>query len=117
MKDLNSLIQHLYKEYFNNNDPLTIIEKCLFGKKFEMTYIDYIVINSFKKHLPTFEVLALFGDKKIETKINKIKSLIEEYLTYNMSEKKIKGFVKDYDVDLNEIDLLTLKLMTNYMKN
>lgn len=117
MKDLHTIIQNLYKEYLNNNDPLMVIEKCLFGKKFEMTYLDYIVINSLKKHLPTFEVLALFGDKKVEKKVNRIKSSIEEYLTYNSSEKKIKSFVKDYDVDLNEIDLLTLKLMTNYMKN
>lgn len=117
MKDLHTLNQYLYKEYFNNNDPLMVIEKCLFGKKFEMTYLDYIVIKSFKKHLPTFEVLVLFGDKKVEKKVNIIKSSIEKYLTYNNSEKKINGFVKDYDVDLNEIDLLTLKLMTNYMKN
>lgn len=120
MEDLLNLIQLLYKKYFNNTDPMVILEKTKTGKKIEMSYIDNIVMLSIKKHIPSYELLSLLGDKRIQDKINKLNNLLDRYINSEISDNKNKilnTFIKDYQVNTNDIDLMTLKLVNNYMKN
>lgn len=116
MNTLNDLRKYLYRAYFNNNDPLLVMEKTVNGKKIEMGYIDNLVMLAIKKHIPNYEMLALFGDTRIDKKIKELNVLVEEYISFHIQEKHLKSFIKDYEVDLNEIDLLTLQLVNDYMK-
>lgn len=119
-KRLNSslidLVSYLYNKYFNTTDPIIILEKTPRGKKIEMGYIDNIIMHSIKENLNHFEILTLFGDSKIKDKVEKIKFLVNEYNPKELEDKKLKLFIESWKIDLDEIDLLTLKLLTNFIK-
>jgi len=120
---MNSLIElkvYLINKYLNKDyrlDDTTV--KTVNGEKTEYFYINNLLFRSIENSLKVYEPLLLLGTTKdIEDTLNHFKRVVKEW---NMNEKKYQDkdtniFIKDYSVDINEIDNLVLNLINDSLK-
>jgi len=120
---MNSLIElkvYLINKYLNKDyrlDDTTV--KTVNGEKTEYFYINNLLFRSIENSLKVYEPLLLLGTTKdIEDTLNHFKRVVKEW---NKNEKKYQDketniFIKDYSVDINEIDNLVLNLINDSLK-
>lgn len=87
--------------------------------KIEFSYIRTILFNSVKKALKNYEPLLIFGcSDNVRKLINDYKFVVDKYTleeapeNSNMFKSSMK-FIQDYNVDMNEIDSMVLKIVSN----
>jgi len=106
------LINKYLNKYYTLDDA---IARTIVGEKIEYFYLDEILINSIEKALQLYEPLLILGTtKKIETKINTLKEAISKYKKTKSSE--IDNFIKDYEIDIKQIENDVLLIINRYLK-
>lgn len=118
---MTSLIEakvYLIQKYLNKDYTLfDTTVKSVTSHKQEYPFIDELLMQGLEKSLEMYEPLLLMGTtKEIQVKILLYKDTFKKSKKENnryLNKKKIKAFVKDYNIDLKEIDNISLKLMSD----
>ena len=120
MKSLLEIKVFLINKYLNKDYRLDdTTTSVLGGEKIEYYYFNNLLFKAIENSLKIYEPLLLLGTtKKIENKLNQYKDTLSKWNFYEKkyNEKNIKSFVRDYNVDINEIDNIVLTLINNSLK-
>ena len=85
-------------------------------KKMEFTYIEIIIFRSIEKAIVNYEPLLFLGcPTETREKINKYKNILDKWNKDEVSKNRnvaTDNFIKDYKVDIQEIDNHVLKIIS-----
>ena len=89
------------------------------GEKIEYYYLNNILFKAIENSLKMYEPLLLLGTTKtIENKLNHYMNIVKKWNLYEKkyNEKYIESFIRDYNIDIYEIDNAVLTLINNSLK-
>lgn len=120
MKSLIELKIEIINKYLDKDYRLdeTII-KSINNEKIEDYYIDYILFQSVEKSLFMFKLMLLLGtNEEIQNELFLMKKEVNEFFNYEKRDKKlVQRFIKDYNVDTDEIYCQVLQIITHSLKS
>lgn len=120
MKSLIELKVYLINKYLNKDYRLDdTTAHVLGGEKIEYHYLNNLLFKGIENSLKMYEPLLLIGTtKEIKSKLSMYQDVVDKW---NINESKynkmnIDIFVKDFNIDVNEIDNIVLNLINNSLK-
>ena len=116
MKDFDEVKLYLIGKYLNKEFTMfDLTVKSVNSKKFEHFNLDDVLFRSIEKSLKVYEPLSLLGmSKESEELLSEYNRLLNTWKSNeNYNEKKTDEFIKEYDIDTQEIDGIVLELVSD----
>ena len=119
-KSLVEIKVYLINKYLNKDyrvDDTTI--RTVNGEKIEYILINNLVFRGLEKALEYYQIFELLGTtKSIQRQLFLIQEISNKWNDEEAkySDKDTDIFIKDYNIDINEIDNLLLMLVNNSLK-
>jgi len=122
MGTLTEVKVYLINKYFNKDYSLfdTTVQKTK-KEPYEYIFLTKLLFTSIEKNLELYDPLLVLGtNQDLKEKIEMYNILIREWNENEKSHSKelmgFTNFVKDYNIDIQEIDNIILKLLNEDLK-